>query len=84
MKDAPLKQCAGHGNQAPHLLPAIPMNFTSNASRADGFSAYCKICAAAKQREWKHNHPKEVKAMKKAYLEKLVATRESSGLRYGR
>ena len=63
----PTKVCPGHGDQPAHTLPATPEFFTANANRPLGLAVYCRLCAAAKQREWKHSHPEKVRAAKKAY-----------------
>ena len=41
--------------------------FSDNAQNPDGKAYYCRGCNAAKQREWKHDHPEEVRAARKAY-----------------
>jgi hypothetical protein len=40
-------------------------DFSANAQNPDGLAYYCRRCNAEKQRDWKHAHPEEVKAMRK-------------------
>jgi len=69
------KTCPGDGRK-PHTLSVS--EFTKNASRADGLSVYCKTCAAAKQRRWKHEHPEEVRKAKADYRQREKQEREAA------
>ena len=67
MSILPSKFCFGSADQPPHLV--AKSEFSLDARREDGLCVYCKTCAAARQRAWKHAHPAKVKAAKRAYLE---------------
>lgn len=58
------KTCPGAGI-APHTEDVSL--FASDKSRRDGLAPYCKVCAATKQREWKHRNPEKVRAAKIKY-----------------
>ena len=45
--------------------------FSKNAQNRDGLAYYCRVCNAAKQREWKKANPDKVKAWKQRYLVKM-------------
>lgn len=63
----PTKYCFGDGlQQTAHFVPKD--RFSTDQSRPDGLSAYCKACAASRQRQWKHANPDKVRASKRAYL----------------
>jgi hypothetical protein len=44
--------------------------FGTNIRTPDGFSYYCKACAAAKQREWKEKNPEKVRAWQKRCVDR--------------
>jgi hypothetical protein len=65
----PAKMCFGNNEDQPqHLVPKS--EFSPDKSRDDGLCVYCKSCAAARQRAWKHANQAKVKAAKRAYLDK--------------
>ena len=60
------KTCFGDGeDQEQHALDSA--KFSSDSRRDDGLSVYCRECAAARQRRWKHENPEKVKLAKKDY-----------------
>jgi hypothetical protein len=59
------KTCPGFGEQKSHTVPVV--EFGKHASRPDGLSAYCKVCAALSQKAWRLAHPEQVRANKKRY-----------------
>ncbi len=61
------KMCPGTANHPAHLLDASTVNFSSNRSRLDGLSVYCRECAAERQRLWKEANQSKVKAARKEY-----------------
>lgn len=68
MSVLPTKLCFGSAERTSHIVAKD--KFTKDAARDDGLSVYCKECAAARQRAWKHANPEKVKAAKQAYREK--------------
>ena len=72
----PSKFCYGDGeNQPPHLVSKS--EFSMDSRREDGLSVYCKSCAAARQRAWKHANPQKVREAKKKYLRRTKEEREN-------
>jgi len=65
MSVVPTKICFGHTGQPMHVVAKD--KFGKDAARADGLSPYCRLCAAARQRAWKHDNPEKVKAAKRNY-----------------
>ena len=63
----PTKICHGSADQSMHSVAKD--KFTADKTRDDGLAVYCKSCAAARQRAWKHANPEKVIAAKKAYRE---------------
>ena len=72
----PSKFCYGDGeNQPPHIVPKS--EFSMDSRREDGLSVYCRSCAAARQRAWKHANKDKVREAKKAYLRRTKGEREN-------
>ena len=44
------------------------MDFGRNRQSIDGLHYYCRVCAAARQREWAKDNPEKVKTMRRNYL----------------
>jgi len=63
------KLCFGDGDKQPQHVADLDQ-FPSDARRDDKLSVYCRKCAAARQRRWKHANPDKVRAAKRAYREK--------------
>jgi hypothetical protein len=73
MSVLPTKYCFGDGlNQTAHIIAKD--KFSKDASRPDGLAAYCKDCAASRQRQWKHANPEKVKAAKRNYRKNQAYT----------
>lgn len=69
------KFCFGNGiDQPQHIVSKA--EFSSDASRDDGLSVYCKACAAARQRKWKHDNTDKVREAKRAYRHKQRQQRQ--------
>lgn len=63
------KICFGDGDAQPQHTADVS-DFPQDSRRGDGLSVYCRICAAARQRRWKHANPEKVRAAKKLYRER--------------
>jgi hypothetical protein len=72
MSVVPTKICFGSTGQPMHVVAKD--QFSKDAARADGLSPYCKSCAAARQRAWKHANPEKVKAAKRNYRKSQLHT----------
>lgn len=70
MSAVPGKFCFGDGVDQPMHIVA-KTEFSSDSSREDGLSVYCKSCAAARQRAWKQANPAKVREAKKDYLRRM-------------
>lgn len=68
----PTKICYGSPEKPAHVV--AKSEFTRDAARDDGLAVYCKACAAARQRAWKHANPEKVKAAKQAYRKSKLHT----------
>ena len=56
----------------PRCSRTLPLTrFGRNCQSVDGLHYYCKVCAAARQREWARAHPERVKESKRAYLQRV-------------
>lgn len=62
------KFCPGTDTQPKHEEDLS--EFTDDKNRSDGKAAYCKYCAAEKQRAWKRANADKVKAARKEYRDK--------------
>lgn len=50
----------------------LPLSqFSKNSQTPDGLAYYCRLCNAEKQREWKNDHPEEVREAKADYLKRM-------------
>jgi hypothetical protein len=52
------------------------MEFGRNRQSIDGLHYYCRVCAAARQREWAKDNPEKVKTMRRNYLQAMHAKNE--------
>lgn len=56
----------------PRCAENLPLRaFGKNCQAPDGLHYYCKLCAAARQREWAKAHPDKVRAMRASYLRRM-------------
>ena len=63
----PTKICHGSADQPAHVVAKD--QFTADKTRDDGLAVYCRSCAAARQRAWKHANQEKVRESKRRYRE---------------
>lgn len=77
LKRCPDLHCPAKG------LPQPLENFGQNLSSNDGYTFYCRLCHARRQKEWKAAHPEKAKQWRHANIAKNraknIAKRAVSG-----
>jgi len=63
-KRCPDAQCPAKGT------PQSTEFFGQNLSSNDGYTFYCRVCHARRQKEWKAAHPEKTKAWQRAHVAK--------------